>query len=105
MIDEAECLLAGDLEQLRVAGHYDPTSPSAPERVELLLYLLERFSVDEILQWVDRTNLVGVAARAIDRPPALITANEAASRAGVTVETVIDLRTAFGFPVIDPSVP
>ena len=98
-------MLAGEFDQLRAAGLYDPTSPSAPERIELLLYLLERFSVDEILQWANRTNLVGVAARAIDRPPGLITANEVAARAGVSVETVIDLRTASGFPVTDPTVP
>ncbi|MBV9952642.1 MAG: hypothetical protein JO291_11865 [Acidimicrobiia bacterium] len=94
-----------DLERLAAAGLYEPSSPSAAERRELLAYLLERFSVDEILQWVGRTNLVGVAARAIDRPPPLISAVEAASRAGTSVEVVTDLRAAFGFPVVDPEAP
>jgi hypothetical protein len=75
----------------------------AGEREELVRYLLERFSVDEILHWVERSNLTGVAARAIDRPPPLISADEAAARAGVTVETVVDFRTAVGFPISDPA--
>lgn len=105
VVEDLERSLAGELEQLGDAGLYDPLSPEASEREELLRYLLERFSVDEILYWIERTNLMGVAARAVDRPPPLISAEEVASRAGVGVETVIDLRTALGFPVIDPEVP
>jgi adenylate cyclase len=93
----------GELERLRDAGVYDPSSPGATEREELLQYLFEQFSVDEILYWLEHTNLVGVAARAVDRPPPFISAEEAAARAGVTIDTVIGLRTAFGFPVIDPT--
>ncbi len=95
----------GEFERFRAAGHYDPSSATAPQREELLRYLLERFSVDEILHWVERSNMTGVAARAIDRPPPLISADEVAARAGVIVETVIDLRTAVGFAVVDPAVP
>jgi class 3 adenylate cyclase len=91
-----------ELERLRAAGLYEPSASSAAERQELLEYLLERFSVDEILHWVGRTNLVGVAARSIDRPPPLISAVEVASRAGTSVDTVTDLRAAVGFPVVDP---
>ncbi len=105
MAEEPGQCLVGELERFRLAGLYDPSSPAASQREELLHYLLERFSVDEILHWLERTNLVGVAARAIDRPPPFISADEAATRAGVAVETVIDLRTALGFPIIDPAVP
>ena len=105
MVEEPDGCLAGDLERFHAAGLYEPSSPAASQREELLRYLLERFSVDEILYWVEHTNLVGVAARTIDRPPPFISADEAAARAGVPVQTVIDLRTAFGFPVIDPAVP
>src|SRR4051794_16080097 len=85
-----------------MAGLYDPLSPTVSEREELLRYLLERFSVDEILLWAQRTNLFGIAARAIDRPPPFVTAVDVAARAGVALETVMDFRAAVGFPVIDP---
>lgn len=93
---------------LERAGLFDADSPRADERLELLLHLLERFTADEIIDWSMRTHLFGVAARAVDRPPPLISATQAAARAGVSVETVADLRHALGFPVVDverPSMP
>ena len=105
MVEEPGRSLGGEFERFRAAGIYDSSSATASQREELLRYLLERFSVDEILHWVERSNVTGVAARAIDRPPPLISAGEAATRAGVTVETVVDLRTAMGFPVVDPADP
>lgn len=86
------------------AGLYDPTAPEAAEREELLQYLLERFTADEVVAWAARTHVYGVAARAVDRPPPLISAVDAAERAGVTVETVEDVRQALGFPLVDPTV-
>ncbi len=88
-------------EKLCTAGLYDHSSPIAAEREELLRYLLERFSVDEILHWAQRTNVVGIAARAIDQPPPLLSAVEVATRAGVAFETVEEFRAAVGFPVRD----
>lgn len=105
MIDGPKGLSADELEGFRTVGLYDPSSPKAAERRELLQYLLERFSIDEILHWSERSNLVGVAARAIDRPPPLISADEVAARTGITIETVMDMRAAAGFPVIDPATP
>lgn len=99
----SECWLPRDLDRFRAAGLYDPSSPSASEREELLRYLRERFSVDEIIHWADRTNMFGIAARAIDRPPPLVSAVEVAERAGVDLEVVIEFRAAVGFPVIDPN--
>jgi len=103
--DGLESLLGRELDGFRTVGLYDPSSPNAAERRELLKYLLERFSTDEILQWSERSNLMGVAARAIDRPPRLISADEAAIRCGVAIETVMDVRAAAGFPVIDSAEP
>lgn len=91
----------GELERLRSAGLYDPAAATAPEREELLRYLLERFSVEEIVQWAQHTNLFGIAARSIDRPPPFVSAVEIASRAGVELETVVDFRAAVGFPIFD----
>lgn len=91
------------LRRLKEAGLYDPASPSAAERADLLRYLLERFSVEEVEYWAERSSLIGVAARAIDRPPRFVSAQDVAARAHVDVETVIEVRTAFGFPVLDPS--
>ena len=105
MRDGLGSLLGDELEGLRSVGLYDPSSPNEAERRELLQYLLERFSIDEILHWSERSNLMGVAARAIDRPPALISAHEVATRCGVTIETVMDVRTAAGFSVVDPAEP
>ena len=105
MSDGLESLLGRELDGFRTVGLYDPSSPNAAERRELLKYLLERFSTDEILQWSERSNLMGVAARAIDRPPRLISADEAAIRCGVAIETVMDVRAAAGFPVIDSAEP
>lgn len=102
MVDEPGRSGAGDLDRLRTAGLYDPALANAPEREELLRYLLERFSVDEILHWAQRTNVFGISARAIDRPPPFVSAVEAAARAGVSLDTVVDFRTAVGFPVDDP---
>jgi class 3 adenylate cyclase len=92
------------LRRSQEADLYDPASPAAAEREELLHYLLERFPVEEIPYWAERSSLIGVAARAVDRPPALVSALDVAARARVDVDTVIELRTAFGFPVLDPSV-
>jgi adenylate cyclase len=105
VVEEAGRPRGGEFERFRAAGLYDASSATASQREELLRYLLERFSVDEILHWVERSNLTGVAARAIDRPPPLISAEEAATRAGVTVEAVVDLRAALGFPVVDLATP
>ena len=105
MSDGLESLLGRELDGFRTVCLYDPSSPNAAERRELLKYLLERFSTDEILQWSERSNLMGVAARAIDRPPRLISADEAAIRCGVAIETVMDVRAAAGFPVIDSAEP
>jgi class 3 adenylate cyclase len=105
MVEEPDEALVSGLEPFRAAGLYDPASPLAGQRAELLRYLLDRFSVEEILYWVEHTNLVGVSARTIDRPPPFISAEDAAARAGVPVKTVIDVRSALGFPVTDPTEP
>lgn len=90
---------------LERAGLLDRDSPTAHERVELLAHLLHRFEVDEIIDWAARSHVMGVAARSIDRPPPLISAVEAAERAGVGLDVVVEMRGAFGFPVIDPEQP
>jgi len=87
------------------AGLLDRDSTTADERVELLAHLLDRFEVDEIIDWAARSHVMGVAARSIDRPPPLISAVEAAERAGVGLDVVVEMRGAFGFPVIDPEQP
>ncbi|MFM7068617.1 MAG: adenylate cyclase regulatory domain-containing protein [Actinomycetes bacterium] len=96
------------LAALEAAGLLDPDAPTAHERVELLTHLLGRFSVDEIITWAARSHVMGVAARSIDQPPPLISAVEASERAGVPLATVLQMRQALGFPVIDvdePSMP
>ena len=102
MVEESKRALTRALDRLRGAGLYDPSAPTAAEREELLTYLLERFSVDEIVEWARHTNVYGISARGIDRPPPFVSAVEVATRAGVDLETVVDLRAAFGLPVVDP---
>src|SRR6516225_2385167 len=55
-------------------------------------------AVAAIVAWSRRTNMIGISARAIDRPPPLVSAAEVAKRANVPLETVVDLRAAVGFP-------
>jgi class 3 adenylate cyclase len=108
MADAETPLDPAALAVLQRAGLYDPAAPKAAERRELLADLLARFTADEVVAWSARAHLYGVAARAVDRPPPLISATEAAARAGVDVGTVADLRQALGFPVVDvdqPSMP
>jgi class 3 adenylate cyclase len=93
----------GDLERLIEAGLHDPDAPSADQRVELLRYLLERFSAEEIVFWSQHTNMYGISARVIDHPPPFVSAEEAAVRAGVDTATVLEMRAALGFPVLDPT--
>ncbi len=105
-MDEVDPLIdPAALAALRAAGLFDPDAPTADQRVELLAHLLERFEVDEIVAWAARSHVMGVAARSVDRPPPLISAVEAADRAGVPVATVVEMRQALGFPVVDPQVP
>jgi adenylate cyclase len=97
----ATSVIPTDLQQLADAGLHDPAAPEAGEREELLRHLLERFSVEEILYWSERTNMMGIAARAIDRPPPFVCAREAAEAAGVELHVVANVRAALGFPVLD----
>jgi hypothetical protein len=96
-------VIDGDLHRLAEAGLLERDAPRGSEREELLRYLLERLSVDEIVFWSGHTNTFGIAARTIDRPPPFISAEEAAARGGVDVATVTELRAALGFPVADPT--
>lgn len=105
MAEEGPPLDPAAAEVFRRAGLYDPASPTVAERVELLAHLLERFTPEEIVAWAARSHVMGVGARAVDRPPPLISAVEAAQRAGVGVDTVASMRQALGFPVLDPTVP
>jgi adenylate cyclase len=89
------------LRRLAEAGLHEPGAPASREREALLRHLLRSFSVDEIVYWSERTNMVGIAARAVDRPPPSVSAREAADRAEVDLSTVADLRAALGFPVLD----
>ncbi len=103
--DDPAPIDAAALGALERAGLFDPESPTAHERVELLAHLLDRFSVEEIISWAGRSHVMGVAARSVDRPPPLISAAVAAERVGVPVEMVVEMRQALGFPVIDPDEP
>ncbi|HAP78258.1 MAG TPA: hypothetical protein DCR14_19515 [Acidimicrobiaceae bacterium] len=94
-----------ELTRLQASGLYDPLDSNAAQRRELLEYLLDRFTVDEIVYWARLTSIWGVAARAVDRPPPFVSARHIAARMGVDVQVVLDLRSALGFPVSDPAAP
>jgi class 3 adenylate cyclase len=94
--------LDDDLARLEQVGLYDPGSAGAEQRLDLLRYLLARFSVDEIEYWASLTSIWGVAARAVDRPPPLVSARHLAARMNVAVDVVMEVRSALGFPVTDP---
>ncbi len=88
-------------EEFGAAGLYDPGAPGAGERLELLEYLDGRGVALDAMIDADRAG--GLAALASELPLRApgdpLSAEEAAARAGSTVDRVHRLRLAAGLPV------
>ena len=107
MVDGSGRSIERDLDRLRRRGALRRRPPrlGIADRVgarRVVALPPRSFSVSEIIGWSQHTNVYGISARAIDRPPPFISAIEVASRAGVDLETVVDFRAAVGLPVAEP---
>ena len=89
------------LEAFEAAGLYDPASPRAGERAELLAHLVERFGEESVLEAASRVPLFTVAVELTDPEGPRVSARRAAEVNGVPVQDVVTLRSAAGFPVDD----
>lgn len=83
------------------AGLYDPADERAAERAELLAHLVERFGEAPVLAAAQRVPLFTVAVELSDPPPTRISARDVAAGSGATLEDVLLIRAATGFPVAD----
>src|SRR5512143_4133061 len=83
-------------DDFRAAGLYDPGSPNAAGRLELLQWLAERgVTIEEMIDRGNRS-LSGLAGDLALRPGRRLTAREIAAREGMSVEDVLSLALAAG---------
>lgn len=91
-----------DTDDFQRAGLYDPDDEHAPERLELLRFLVEcGATLDELV--AGRDELPGVASRVLLRTgEARFTVTEVAERSGLESDLVLRIWRAAGFPDPDP---
>ena len=96
-----------DLEALQAAGLYDPSSPDAPARRELLAFLVEEGCTVEEMQLADsRGRLFAVAGDRRIRPlVGLLTLREAAERLGADIAVLARAWRTLGLPDSGPDAP
>jgi adenylate cyclase len=87
------------------AGIYDPASPHAADRLQLIEWMVERGVTLE--QMVERGNrsLSGLAGDLALRPGRRVSARDIAEQTGIPVEKVLALALAAGFPPPGPDAP
>lgn len=94
------------LDRLEAAGLYDPTSPSAPERLALLEHLVGRGATLEMMvEAAADGRLPLLAGDLVRRAGVGITARELAVRTGLSVEQVERTWRAGGLPELDLDAP
>src|SRR5205085_3687184 len=93
MIIDVPELTAADFEAL---GVYDPGTPHAPQKLQLLVYLVGLGATAEDLL-AHREGLPGLASVVAMRSGLSLTASEAAERAGISAEKLLQITTAAGF--------
>src|SRR5690348_13175687 len=81
------------------AGLYDPRSPSAPERLELLDWLAARGVTIEQMVAANREKiLTGLAGDLALRPGPHVSARDMATRLGLDLDYVLQFSLALGLP-------
>jgi adenylate cyclase len=98
MIIDVPELTAADFEAL---GVYDPGAPHAPQKLQLLVYLVGLGATAEDLL-AHREGLPGLASVVAMRSGLSLTASEAAERAGISAEKLLQITTAAGFAMPGP---
>jgi adenylate cyclase len=92
--------------ELEAAGLYDPTAANAAERLVLLEWLVAHGATIERMVTAVRENaLAALAADLQLRPGPRFTAHEIARRHGLSLELVLGLNLAMGFPPRDADEP
>ena len=85
------------------AGLYDPDAPDAADRLALLEWLTEQgISLDELIDGSRRERLSSLVGDRIIRPGRRLAVAEIASRAGISVERVHQIRRASGLSTAGP---
>jgi adenylate cyclase len=98
--------LVMDVAELEAAGLYDPKSPNAAERLELLKWLVSRGTTIEQMKRAANAGLLqSLAGDLVLRPGSRYTRAEVAERAGVSVERARELSLAAGLPPAAPDDP
>ena len=99
--DSAAAVLT--LADLQAAGLYDPSSPHAEDRREVLEALVARGATLEQLTETDRIGrLAALAGDLLVASPGQYTMDELAERIGLTHERIVSATRASGLPVPDP---
>ena len=94
------------LAEWQAAGLYDPTHPGAPGRLELLEWVAEHgVGIDQMVAACANSQLNSLVGDLELRAVPTITLAELATRTGLSVEAVTDLRRATGFPPGRPDEP
>jgi class 3 adenylate cyclase len=92
--------------EFEAAGLFDPASPKASERLELLQWLDSRgIALEQMQQANEKHQLPFVASIVTMRPGPYLTQQEFAERLGSTLEIVEAFRIAFGLPPVAPGDP
>ncbi len=94
-----------EIDDLVAAGLYDGDAPDAPERLELLAYLLDEIgaSIPEILQASERGGILSLGAfRTLSAGRERLTLHEVAIEAGVAGDFAVQVWRCAGFPVPRP---
>lgn len=86
------------------AGLYDPASPHAADRRDLIEFLVaEGCTLDEMVAAHERGRLFGLAGDRKVRPGRdELTLREAAAATGTDLDLVVRLWQAYGLPIVDP---
>jgi class 3 adenylate cyclase len=92
------------VEELAAAGIYDPDDEHAPARLQLIEYLFGLgATLDELVDAYPNLPIVA-STRALRGPGQRFTAEEAATRAGISVDEAMRMWRATGFPDPGPDV-
>lgn len=92
-----------ELQQWIDAGVYDPASPHAAERLELLLWIDDHgVSLEQVVQACAEGQLNSLVGDLSLRPGRRLTLAEVAEASGLTLTQVVELRRSSGFPDAAP---
>ncbi len=90
-----------DLAPFIAAGIYDPASPTAAERLELIEHLVQRFTPEDIIKTSPGGPFFSVAVALTNPVPKYLSAREIADVCGMELGKFMRIRSALGLRVDD----